>query len=172
MSEQVQAVESANIEKITDARRRNLRAPWQPGQSGNPAGRPHRPSVLAALRRAATREQLDAVARRLVLLAKRGNVRAIEVLFRYLQSEPQAAVLNIGLSVGSVSLLDRVSTEEVDRILRERFLDQQELRLLAHRGAEPRFPAGQDSGALPANPIDRETCEPARDAGDHGAQPA
>jgi len=60
---------------------------WQPGQSGNARGRrPGGASLTAALRRILTREDAEEIARKLVALAKTGNLRAAEIIFERLDA--------------------------------------------------------------------------------------
>jgi hypothetical protein len=56
--------------------------PFQPGQSGNPSGR-RKGSVspTAALRRALSRSDADAIARRFIRLAKAGDAAAAKLIF-------------------------------------------------------------------------------------------
>jgi hypothetical protein len=60
---------------------------WQPGQSGNVRGRrPGGASLTAALRRTLTREDAEEIARKLVALAKSGDLRAVQILFERLDA--------------------------------------------------------------------------------------
>jgi hypothetical protein len=60
---------------------------WQPGQSGNARGRrPGGASLTAALRRTLTRKDAEEIARKLVTLAKSGDLRAVTIIFERLDA--------------------------------------------------------------------------------------
>jgi len=71
---------------MSDTRRsENLRPGWQPGQSGNPKGRPRGSRnrvTLVAL--AAMEEGADAIARKVVDLAKEGDISAARLVIERL----------------------------------------------------------------------------------------
>ena len=55
---------------------------FRPGQSGNPSGkRKGSVSLAAALARSLTRKDAEAICRKLISLAKRGDVPALRLLF-------------------------------------------------------------------------------------------
>lgn len=59
--------------------------PWPKGMSGNPSGRRKGTvSLTAALKRLLTTEDASAIVRKVVDLAKNGDLRAIELLFQRL----------------------------------------------------------------------------------------
>lgn len=68
---------------------------WLPGHAPVTPGRPTRSreeTAIAALRRAATDADLDAIAADIVASARRGNWRAIRFLFEYLVGKPTIRV--------------------------------------------------------------------------------
>lgn len=55
---------------------------WRPGVSGNPAGkRRGHASLTAALKRGLSREDAEAIVRKLIALAKGGDLRAVTIIF-------------------------------------------------------------------------------------------
>ena len=71
----------AGLQHQSSTPRKVVGKPFKPGESGNPSGkRNHTPSLRAALKRTATRSDCEAVAGKLVALAKRGNIRAARLL--------------------------------------------------------------------------------------------
>ncbi|MEF8735353.1 MAG: DUF5681 domain-containing protein [Candidatus Accumulibacter necessarius] len=93
---------------IDKTRTENLRPGWKPGQSGNPAGRPkgsRNRVTLVAL--AAMEEGADAIARKVVDLAKEGDISAARLVLERLV--PPAKERPIFLSLPDTSSADGVA---------------------------------------------------------------
>lgn len=70
--------------------------PWPKGVSGNPSGRRKgSASLKAALRRALTQQQADAIARRLVEAAAEGSVGAAKLLLNHLPDPPDDSISSL-----------------------------------------------------------------------------
>ena len=93
---------------IDKTRTENLRPGWKPGQSGNPSGRPkgsRNRVTLVAL--AAMEEGADAIARKVVDLAKEGDISAARLVLERLV--PPAKERPIFLSLPDTSSADGVA---------------------------------------------------------------
>lgn len=74
---------------------RDAHGRYLPGRANDSPGRPTRDreqAAIAALRRAATDADLDAIAQDIVASARRGNWRAIRFIFEYLVGKPTIRV--------------------------------------------------------------------------------
>lgn len=71
----------------------NLRTPWQPGQSGNPAGRPKGSVSLLTLLKDKLAEndgaEAKAIVDALIEDAKTGNVKARKLVMEYIEGKPK-----------------------------------------------------------------------------------
>ena len=127
--------------QISEASLANLK-PWQPGQSGNPGGRPKSRNITKALRIAVEKEYGDGrtgaeiIATKLMELVEEGNVHAIRELNDRLEGKPLQANLNVTIDQSVQSLGDEEFEEFVARE-RER------------RAAVPRIQVEQIPGSAP-----------------------
>jgi len=72
----------AGLQRENSARKRIVGRPWPKGVSGNPSGRRRGSvSLAAALARSLTKRDAEAICRKLISLAKRGDVPALRLLF-------------------------------------------------------------------------------------------
>ena len=119
----------------------NLR-PWQPGQSGNPLGRPATRSLIKALR-----QKLDVVdesgktgaerlSEKLIELAMDGDTAALRECFDRIEGKPIQANVNVTIDESFQRLSDDEFTEVVER---ER----------QRRAAVPRIQVEQIPGSAP-----------------------
>ena len=93
---------------IDKTRTENLRPGWKPGRSGNPAGRPkgsRNRVTLVAL--AAMEEGADAIARKVVDLAKEGDISAARLVLERLV--PPAKARPIFLSLPDTGSADGIA---------------------------------------------------------------
>jgi hypothetical protein len=68
---------------------------WQPGQSGNPGGRPKRRLIDELLEELLLTEDskvAEAIARALLAKAKRGDLRAVQLVVERVQGRPKQAM--------------------------------------------------------------------------------
>jgi len=89
--------------------------PWKPGQSGNPGGRPKKKLIDEALEELlATNDSALAflIASKLVARAKRGDIRAIQLVMERVQGKPKAKMELSGPD--GRELLSQMSLEEID----------------------------------------------------------
>jgi hypothetical protein len=68
----------------------NLRPPWQPGESGNLAGKPK--SFSRVLREQATEDDLIAMCQAIIKKVKRGDIRAAEFVRDTVEGKPRVRV--------------------------------------------------------------------------------
>jgi hypothetical protein len=74
----------------TERRLANLRPPWRPGESGNPAGKPK--SFSRKLREVTTEDDLVAMSEAVIKKAKRGDIRAAEFYRDTTEGKPRVRV--------------------------------------------------------------------------------
>lgn len=95
-------------------RMENLR-PWQPGQSGNPGGRPKKRPISDELERLLAQEApgsggkpwAEVIAEALLRKARKGDVRAIAELANRIEGKPHQAV-EVDLN-GTLGLAERLA---------------------------------------------------------------
>ena len=90
-SPQPSPLPTAQEQRKNSIARRVVGRPFRPGQSGNPGGRRRGTvSVKAALKRVLTKGDADAIARRLIASAKKGNTAATKLLLNHLPDDDQS----------------------------------------------------------------------------------
>ena len=95
--------------------------PWKPGQSGNPGGRPKRRLLDEALEDLLGSNDSQAardVAVTLLKKARKGDIRAIQLLAERTQGKPMRAI-EISGPEGGALVLDRMTDEQLDERLNE-----------------------------------------------------
>ena len=154
----------------TDRRLANLAPPWQPGQSGNPAGLPPGTVSLRAIMRVklaelAPGEDRRTVAEKLVdstlLDALAGDPAARRLIWEYLEGKPTQAVAVADLTVAGLGARIEDYTAEALALVSDTDLDAEIARLqdeIEGNSAEERAVAILESAGYevipPAEPVD------------------
>lgn len=102
------------------ANEQNLKS-WRPGQSGNPGGRPRKRLIDDALEDLLSSNDAQAardVASALLKRARRGDLRAIQLIAERTQGKPTGAVEISGPDGGALEI-DRMTDEELDQRINE-----------------------------------------------------
>jgi hypothetical protein len=110
MSEETQSESLATENKGRNKGWDNLR-PWQPGQSGNPGGRPKKKLIdeaLAELLEAQDSAEAGELAKVLLAKAKDGDVRAAQLIAERTQGKPNQKVELTGKDGGAIDTTLRV----------------------------------------------------------------
>jgi hypothetical protein len=95
--------------------------PFQPGQSGNPGGRPKKMPITDAIREELEQEGAQgtsnarAIARKLVKLARAGNMDAIREIADRTEGKPRQRIEQSGPEGGPVQLQLPTTRAEVER---------------------------------------------------------
>ncbi len=95
--------------------------PWKPGQSGNPRGRPKKRLIDQALEELLESNDAEAardVAAALLKRARKGDLRAIQLIAERTQGKPMRAVEISGPDGGALEL-DLMTDEELDQRINE-----------------------------------------------------
>ncbi len=97
--------------------------PFRKGQSGNPGGRPKKRLIDEALEELLLTEDskvAEAIARVLVEKAKRGDLKAIQLVAERVQGRPKQAMELSGVDGEPIPMrFEDVSEEQLDRRLKE-----------------------------------------------------
>ena len=91
--------------------------PWKPGQSGNPRGRPRKQLIDEALEDLLASNGSEAaqdVAVALLKRARKGDIRAIQLIAERTQGKPRRAIEISGPDGGAVEI-DRMTDEQLDQ---------------------------------------------------------
>jgi hypothetical protein len=108
------------VEKTVVGRIENLK-PWKPGQSGNLRGRPKKrllDDALEDLLASNDAEVARDVAAALVKRARKGDVRAIQLIAERTQGKPMRAVEISGPDGGALEI-DHMTDEQLDQRINE-----------------------------------------------------
>lgn len=95
--------------------------PWKPGQSGNPRGRPKKRLIDEALEELLASNDSEAardVAAALLKRARKGDLRAIQLIAERTQGKPTRAVEISGLDGGALEI-DHMTDEQLDQRINE-----------------------------------------------------
>lgn len=92
---------SGNSDAIRDKRIANLK-PFQPGQSGNPAGRPKSKPISDRLRAALEAGDADVIASKLLEGAKQGEISFIKEILDRIEGKPIATTEVTGANGGPI----------------------------------------------------------------------
>jgi Family of unknown function (DUF5681) len=107
-----------NSEETVSGRFENLR-PWKPGQSGNPGGRPKRRLIDEALEELLLGNDSElslAIAKKLLARAKRGEVKAIQLVAERVQGKPKRNLEISGPGGGPLDIHNMTNEELNQRI--------------------------------------------------------
>ena len=113
-------VPSQNSEETVSGRIGNLK-PWKPGQSGNPGGRPRKRLMDEALEDLLARNDSEAardVAAALLKQARRGDIRAIQLIAERTQGKPMRAIEISGPEGGALEI-DHMTDEQLNQRINE-----------------------------------------------------
>jgi hypothetical protein len=94
---------------------------FRPGQSGNPGGRPKKRLLDRALKElleADDSRECFLIARRLISLAKKGNINAIKLIAERTEGRPFQAIALSGSDGGPMEISE-LSPEQIDNRIRE-----------------------------------------------------
>ena len=95
--------------------------PWQPGQSGNPGGRPKKRLLDEALEDLLASNDAQAardVAAALLKRARKGDIRAIQLIAERTQGKPKRAIEISGPEGGALEI-DYMTDEQLDQRINE-----------------------------------------------------
>ena len=108
------------VEKTVAGRIENLK-PWKPGQSGNPGGRPKTRLIDEALEELLLSNDSElalAIAKRLLARAKKGELRAIQLVAERVQGRPKRH-LEVSGPDGRPLDIHNMTDEELDQRIAE-----------------------------------------------------
>ncbi len=84
---------------------------WEPGQSGNPAGRPPKDEALTDVLRGLVDK--EDIAKKLIEVANKGDVGALKYVYDRLDGKPRETVHNINENLPEVVEIDLSDNQEV-----------------------------------------------------------
>jgi hypothetical protein len=95
--------------------------PWKPGQSGNPGGRPKKRLIDEALEELLASNDSEAardVAAALLKRARKGDIKAIQLIAERTQGKPMRAIEISGPDGGALEI-DRMTDQQLEQRISE-----------------------------------------------------